>query len=64
MKIPLELETEDDDDVDDVDEDENDETSCGGAYCGIGIASGLDGVLGIEGGFCGYAKVTCADGTP
>jgi hypothetical protein len=59
MKIPLEH-----GDVDDVDEDEYDEANCCGAYCGIGTASGLDGVPGIEGGFCGYVKVTCVDGTP
>lgn len=62
VKIGLEDEADDDEEMDDADEFERVVTICGGAYCcGIGATSGVDGCVG---GFCGYATVTCGEGTP
>jgi hypothetical protein len=65
VKIPLEGGVDDDEEMDDADEVERVVTICCGAYCcGIGAASGVGGEEpGNEGGFCGYATVTCVEGT-
>lgn len=48
--------------MEDADEVERDVSIGGGAYCGIGATSGVGG--GCVGGFCVYATVACAEGTP